>query len=315
MPKASLLLWTTSDIAAVSSPTDHEASVPLRKANAMVDAHRMRFIGVDLAWADSAVANETGVVALDEDGTVVAAGWTAGVGATTAWLEANAGEEGIAFIDAPLVVLNESKQRLCEKQVGQRYGRWKVSANSTNRASPRLAGVLLRVVLERRGWTYDDGVGGGRPDADRSFSECYPYTTLVGAEEFGYQQERPLYKRKPCGVSAAHWRPLRAVGCDELIKRLDLLREASPALHLRSHPTTAQLVLEPSPINDAAYKHREDLIDACLAVWTAGLWWSAGLERVQVLGAADPLVDARGARATIIAPARSEQRLSSLAGL
>jgi predicted RNase H-like nuclease len=55
----------------------------------------MRFIGVDLAWADSAVANETGVVALDEDGTIVAAGWTAGVAATTAWLEANAGEEAI----------------------------------------------------------------------------------------------------------------------------------------------------------------------------------------------------------------------------
>jgi hypothetical protein len=221
-------------------PTDHEASVPLAKGARVVDAHRMRFIGVDLAWADSAVANETGVVALDDDGTVVAAGWTTGVAATTAWLEANAGEEAIPFIDAPLVVLNETKQRLCEKQVGQRYGRWKVSANSTNRASPRLAGVLLREVLEQRGWAYDDGVGGGRPDADRSFSECYPYTTLVGAEEFGYQQERPLYKRKPRGVSAARWRPLRAAGCDELIKRLDLLREASPPLHLRSHPTTSR---------------------------------------------------------------------------
>jgi predicted RNase H-like nuclease len=275
----------------------------------------MRFVGVDLAWADSAVANETGVVALDEDGTVVAAGWTAGVAATMAWLEANAGEEAITFIDAPLVVLNERKQRLCEKQVGQRYGRWKVSANSTNRASPHLAGVQLREALEQRGWTYDDGVGGGPPEDGRSFSECYPYTALVGAEEFGYQKARPLYKRKPRGLSAAHWRPLRAAGCDELITRLDLLREASPRLDLRSHPITAQLVLEPSPVVDVAYKHREDLIDACLAAWTAALWWSGGLERVQVLGVDDPLVDALGARATIIAPARPEQRLSGIAGL
>jgi predicted RNase H-like nuclease len=275
----------------------------------------MRFIGVDLAWADSAVANETGVVALDEDGTVLAAGWTAGVGATIAWLEANAREAAIAFIDAPLVVLNERKQRLCEKEVGQRYGRWKVSANSTNRASPRLAGVQLRETLEQRGWTYHDGVGGPELDARRSFSECYPYTSLVGAHEFGYGQERPLYKRKPRGLSAAQWRPIRATGCDELIKRLDRLRETSPRLDLRSHPITEQLVLEPSPVVDLGYKHREDLIDACLAAWTAALWWSSGLERVQVLGRDDPLVDARGARATIMAPARPEQRLSGIVGV
>jgi predicted RNase H-like nuclease len=45
------------------------------------------------------------------------------------------------FVDAPLVVANETGQRLCETQVGQRYGRWKVSANTTNIHSPRLAGV------------------------------------------------------------------------------------------------------------------------------------------------------------------------------
>jgi hypothetical protein len=51
-------------------------------------------------------------------------------------------------VDAPLVVDNASGQRECERQVGQRYGRWQVSANSTNEASRRLAGVTLRQLLE-----------------------------------------------------------------------------------------------------------------------------------------------------------------------
>jgi predicted RNase H-like nuclease len=43
-------------------------------------------------------------------------------------------------------------------------------------------------------------------------------------------------------------------------------------LRLDSHPVTRQLVVEPSPLNDTAYKHREDLIDALLCAWTAALW-------------------------------------------
>jgi hypothetical protein len=76
---------------------------------------------------------------------------------------------------------------------------------------------------------------------------------------------------------------------------------------LDSHPATAQL-LEDSPLDDRSYKHREDLVDAALAAWTASLWHLAGLDRCQVLGLEDPLVDDRGSRATIIAPARPEQR-------
>jgi hypothetical protein len=39
---------------------------------------------------------------------------------------------------SPLIVTNADGQRLCEKHVGQRYWRWKVSANSTNIASRAL---------------------------------------------------------------------------------------------------------------------------------------------------------------------------------
>jgi predicted RNase H-like nuclease len=266
----------------------------------------VRYLGIDLAWAESSaskLANESGVVALDQAGSVLDAGWTIGVEETLGWIEAWSVAETILFVDAPLVVTNESGQRACERQVGQRYGRWKVSANSTNMRSPRLAGVRLREILETQHWTYDDGFD-GPATSGRHVSECYPYTTLVGAGELAYKTERPLYKRKPKKMRLAAFRPLRAVACDGLVERLEGLRTAEPPLRLGSHPATKALLDEQSPEADVAYKHREDLIDAMLCAWTAALWYRFGFDRCQVLG---DEAEARP-RASIIAPARPTQR-------
>ncbi|MFI6333958.1 DUF429 domain-containing protein [Streptomyces sp. NPDC050535] len=268
-----------------------------------------RFIGVDLAWAHSGTRtkpNETGVAAIDRRGVVVDCGWTRGIEETMAWLARTAVDgSALAFVDAPLIVDNPAGQRSCEREVGQRYGRWKVSANSTNQNSPRLAGVLLRERLEESGWVYDDGRG-GPPAGGLVMSECYPYTTLVGARELGYDQERPTYKRRPVRVPTAQWREVRARECDRLIERMAGLATTDPPLLLASHAVSRRLLDEPSPQAAADYKHREDLLDALLCAWTASLWSRHGLERCQVLGA-DGL--APGVRApTIIAPARPEQR-------
>jgi predicted RNase H-like nuclease len=70
------------------------------------------------------------------------------------------------------------------------------------------------------------------------------------------------------------------------------------------------LLDEPSPVDEGPYKHREDLLDAALCAWTAAIWHRHGDRRTQVLGAtAEP--DAEGRRATIVAPARPEQRLAA----
>src|SRR5207248_1336153 len=47
--------------------------------------------------------------------------------------------------------------------------------------------------------------------------------------------------------------------CDELIRRVAALAQADPPLDLRSHEPTRKLLDEPSPLDNAAYKHREDL--------------------------------------------------------
>jgi predicted RNase H-like nuclease len=270
-----------------------------------------RFLGVDLAWREAAPerpANESGVASIDISGHVVDAGWTRGLEETAAWIDAAAGGDPVLlFVDAPLIVTNASGQRACETQVGQRYGRWKVSANTTNLHTPRLAGVRLREMLETRGWSYSDGTH-GPARRGRAMSECYPYTTLVGAFELGYETERPRYKRKPPKLRVAQWRPERAVNCDRLIGRIGRLAAADPPLLLDSHPVTRRLADQPSPLDDTAYKHREDLIDALLCAWTASLWARHGQARCQVLGPSGGEGPA-GPAATIIAPARLEQRV------
>jgi predicted RNase H-like nuclease len=272
-----------------------------------------RYIGVDLAWRDGSanvMANETGVAVIGGDGVVLDAGWTRGVEQTISWTDTAAGDgDAVLFADAPLVVRNESGQRLCETQVGQRYGRWKVGANTTNTHSLRLAGVGFLRLARLSGWQYSDG-SGGPPHAGRRISETYPYATLVGAAELGYDSERPRYKRKPPRLPAAQWQLQRAATCDTLIERLGRLAHADPPLLLDSHPVTRELARQPSPLNDLAYKHREDLIDALLCAWTASLWAHYGFDRCQVLGL--PAEPTNGLAATMIVPARPEQRLQPL---
>lgn len=242
---------------------------------------------------------------LGPGGQVLDAGWTRGLDETMERIAAAGDRPALLFIDAPLVVDNPTGQRACETQVGQRYGRWKVSANATNLRSPRQAGVSLRRRLRERGWSYSDGHD-GPPRDGRRCCERYPYTTLVGAPELGYDTERPRYKRPPRRVPAAMWRPIRQAACDDLIQRMTRLADADPPLRLDSHPVTRQLVAEPSPLNDTAYKHREDLIDALLCAWTAAVWSRHGTDRCQVLGPSGS--DTVEPVPTIIAPARPEQR-------
>ena len=121
-------------------------------------------VGVDLAWREGnadLVATETGMAIIDGDGQILDAGWTRGVEQTIRWADGAAGDgDAVLFVDAPLVIANETGQRLCETQVGQRYGRWKVSANITNLHSPRLAGEQFLRLAELSAWRYSDGSGG-----------------------------------------------------------------------------------------------------------------------------------------------------------
>jgi predicted RNase H-like nuclease len=86
----------------------------------------MRVIGIDLAWGEGSAkkpANETGLVAVDQSGVIVDAACASGLDQTLEWTEQIATDDTLLMVDAPLVVSNASGQRLCEGEVGRRYGR------------------------------------------------------------------------------------------------------------------------------------------------------------------------------------------------
>ncbi|GAA4679901.1 DUF429 domain-containing protein [Frondihabitans cladoniiphilus] len=304
----------------------------------------MKFVGVDLAWGEGSAmkpANETGLCVIDADGRVLDAGWARGIPAVADWILAaiepdarvpdirepdtrvpstddthedthdtthdTTHEGAVIAVDAPLVVPNATGMRESEKQVGRAYGRWKVACNPTNQALGWLGGVTLRDRLEGAGVVVTDGLVHPPLDA-RVMFECYPYTTLVGMAELGYDDERPRYKRLDRSLPPAEARVARQAATDELIRRAARLDAADPPLDLRSHPVTRALVDEPTPLAGPAHKHREDLLDAALCAWTASIWARHGDARTQVLGR-DEARDARGRPATIVTPARPAQRL------
>ena len=103
--------WTSRHPRAEAPPIDlHHALLPFHgerdnHERALRRTSRMEFIGVDLAWdegSDKKAANESGVVMLDATGRVVDAGWTRGVEETVAWVERNARDDALLFVDAAL---------------------------------------------------------------------------------------------------------------------------------------------------------------------------------------------------------------------
>jgi predicted RNase H-like nuclease len=271
------------------------------------------YLGIDLAWGlgtAERAPNETGLAALDQDGHVVDAGWARGVEDVTAWVVEHLGPRTLIAVDASLVVTNPTGIREAERQVGQRYGRWKVAANPTNLASAASAGARLLDRLTALGIGYVSDSAGMRERTGPAAFECYPYTTLVGVEEFGYDDERPRYKRLDPTVPPAVARQRRAEAFDELVRRIRAT-PFDPPLDLDSHPLTRALA-DPSVLHGPTHKHREDLLDGVLCAWTAAFWERHGDRRVQVLGGepslpSDP-VDAAGRRPVVIAPARETQR-------
>lgn len=273
-----------------------------------------KFIGIDLAWGEgtaSKQAKETGLAVIDERGTVLDAGWARGIDAVCEWIIARAEPGDVIAIDAPLVIPNLTGMRLAERQVGMGYGKWKVAANASNQQMGWQGGVALRLRLEAEGLRYTDGLTSASSDTS-VFFECYPYTTMVGMAELGYELERPRYKRLVKTLPVGQARELRARECDELIRRMQTLEFADPPVDLASHDVTRILIDEPSPIADVPHKHREDLLDAVLSARTASIWHRHGSRRVQVLGESDA-ADAHGRIATIVAPARAEQRVKGRA--
>ncbi|MBF4618983.1 DUF429 domain-containing protein [Clavibacter sp. VKM Ac-2873] len=270
-----------------------------------------RFLGIDLAWAEGTAARparETGLACIDASGRVLDLVTARGIDEVVAWVARWEGPGAVAAVDGPLVVANATGSRLAEKEVASRYGRLGISAYPSNTGRPAQGAVALRRRLEDAGWEYDDGSGVARDAGARTMLECYPYTTLVGAPELGFAGPKPRYKRLAPLLATAERRPHRAAEFRVVLDAVAGLASADPPLDVATHPRAAALVAEGPAIVERQHKHLEDLLDGLICAWTAAYWARHGLTRSQALGARDPVVDERGRRGTIIAPARPHQR-------
>ena len=173
----------------------------------------MRYIGLDLAWGERA---RTGLAVLDPEGRLV---WSASV-VTDDEIARHLGDVGdtdgvVSAIDAPLVVVNETGQRACEREVGRDFGRYSAGAYPANRGNaafnpePRGARLARRSVRVSRS---------GRPSLAGGGSvaiEVYPHPAMVSLFRTGPRHPLQGQERARRGCSPGRVRLVVLVhGCD-----------------------------------------------------------------------------------------------------
>ena len=142
-------------------------------------------VGIDLAWSTGA----TGLAAVDDDGRLLTSTSVQDDDQIAGWLEQLPGPPRVVAVDAPLVVPNDTGQRLPERLIAQTFGPYGASAHSANRT---LLGDQPRAMrLARRfGWTVDPHA---RPSDDQTVCiEVYPHPALIGLFRLPY---RLAYKK------------------------------------------------------------------------------------------------------------------------
>lgn len=86
------------------------------------------FLGVDLGWSTGG----TGVAAVDATGRLTASGRVQTDGEMAEWIAAQPGRVVVAAVDAPLIVPNQTGQRVPERLIGQAFGGFGASAHTSN---------------------------------------------------------------------------------------------------------------------------------------------------------------------------------------
>lgn len=208
------------------------------------------FVGIDLGWTTGA----TGLAAVDDGGRLLASGRVQADDEIAAWIDELPGPVAVVGVDAPLVVPNETGQRLPERLIGQAFGGFGASAHVSNK---RRFGGLPRAMrlAETFGWAVDPEAGTGNEAT--VCIEVYPHPAMVGLFELGYRLD---YKK---GKDAR-----RGPGFAELIRHL----ESVEGLRLPDYGRWAELkdaVAAPRP---GDLDRVEDELDAMLCAHLAWLW-------------------------------------------
>jgi len=211
------------------------------------------FVGVDLAWGQRGT---TGLAVLDDTGVLLDVITRQSDEDILAWLRQwTAGPCFVAF-DAPIVVVNPSGHRPCERLVSRHFGRYGASCHAANIANPSFTNGSRALRLADALTLELD------PTAPRRAAEVYPHPALVTF----FDLPRILtYKHKP-GRDFTHLQSelLR------LITLLETLADASPPLLLKSNPNWQHLrTAAQSATRKSHLKRLEDATDAVVCAYIA----------------------------------------------
>ena len=172
------------------------------------------------------------------------------------------GLTGVA-IDASLIIPNVTGQRACERELSAHYGKMGASCHSSNLTLyPDAASVELSRKLEEHDFKH--------LDTEKWQIECYPHPAII--EIFGLP-ERLKYKKGRVAEKKAGQKQLAS-----LIASLS----NSPILPLRLN-TDVREIIDPAHIDalrGKALKSNEDMLDAIICLYVAGLYAIGAKHRV-----------------------------------
>jgi predicted RNase H-like nuclease len=214
------------------------------------------FVGIDLAWKAKA---RSGLAVVDGSGRLLESGIAVTDDEIVAWIERHA-PVAVVAVDAPLVVPNQTGQRVGEREIAKAYGRYGASPYPSNRSNPLFEPPRAETLAERMGWSVDPRVSTGSADGRSSTVvtnciEVYPHPALVGLFAL---PERILYKKGPD----------RKPGFELLMRCL----ASVPELRLEESPRWAELTAIVASPRPGELTRIEDELDAILCAHLAWLW-------------------------------------------
>ncbi|MGB7981417.1 MAG: DUF429 domain-containing protein [Candidatus Nanopelagicales bacterium] len=132
------------------------------------------FAGLDLAWS----SGWTGVAVVDESGRVLSSGRVRTDAQIAEWVVAQPGRLSVVAVDAPLIVPNDTGQRLGERLIGRAYSAYGAAAHTSNRGTFGGAESRAMTLARRFGWVVDPAAAPSQ--GQTRCIEVYPHPALVG---------------------------------------------------------------------------------------------------------------------------------------
>ncbi|BBZ31667.1 bifunctional ribonuclease/(p)ppGpp synthase [Mycolicibacterium confluentis] len=216
----------------------------------------MHFVGLDLAWGQR---KPTGIAVVDgATARLVCLGAAQDDASIHAALQPYVSGPCVVAVDAPLIVVNPTGQRPCEKQLNADFGRFQAGAHPANTSKPEFAGTPRGArIAQDLGLDID-------PDStsDRRAIEVYPHPATIALFRLGRTLK---YKAKP-GRSVAQLRAELLL----LMDHVEHLARRDPPLRVTDNEQWAELreTVETAE-RKSELRRAEDPVDAVVCAYVA----------------------------------------------